>query len=180
MPPDELHELVERIHLNSQGQSRKATGAAASNLDLYQVNCTFFDALGRDESAYLIARAIQFFVPGIPQVYYVGLLAGENDMALLEQTKVGRDINRHYYSREEVVQDLAKPVVHRLIRLIKLRNTHAAFGGAFAVLDPDGTSDLQLQWKAGEACITLKVDLSRKTGFIRYTEGSDQQVFQLA
>jgi len=180
VPPDELHELVERIHLNSQGQSRKATGAAASNLDLYQVNCTFFDALGRDESAYLIARAIQFFVPGIPQVYYVGLLAGENDMALLEQTKVGRDINRHYYSREEVVQDLAKPVVHRLIRLIKLRNTHAAFGGAFAVLDPDGTSDLQLQWKAGEACITLKVDLSRKTGFIRYTEGSDQQVFQLA
>ena len=25
----------------------EATGAAASNLDIYQVNCTFYDALGR-------------------------------------------------------------------------------------------------------------------------------------
>ncbi len=56
-----------------------ATGAAASNLDLYQVNCIFFDAVGRDAGAYLMARAIQFFLPGVPPVYYVGLLAGEND-----------------------------------------------------------------------------------------------------
>jgi len=36
------------------------------------------------------------FAPGIPQVYYVGLLAGENDIALVESTKNGRDINRHF------------------------------------------------------------------------------------
>lgn len=180
VPPDELHELVERIHHNSQGQSRKATGAAATNLDLYQVNCTFFDALGRDDGAYLIARAIQFFVPGIPQVYYVGLLAGENDMALLEQTKVGRDINRHAYSREEVIHDLAKPVVQKLIRLIKLRNTHAAFNGTFEVLETHGMNELHLQWRAGVECATLMVNLSRITGLITYTEGSDQRVFHLA
>ncbi|WP_406811631.1 hypothetical protein, partial [Klebsiella aerogenes] len=80
VPPEELDALVERIHTASQGESRRATGAAASNLDLYQVNCTFFDAMGRDETAYLLARAIQFFLPGVPQVYYVGLLAGQNDM----------------------------------------------------------------------------------------------------
>jgi sucrose phosphorylase len=57
VPPAELDALVERIHANSGGASRQATGAAASNLDLYQVNCTFFDALGRDERAYLLARA---------------------------------------------------------------------------------------------------------------------------
>ena len=56
--------------------SRLATGAAASNVDLYQVNCTFYDALGRDDDRYLLARPIQFFAPGVPQVYYVGLLAG--------------------------------------------------------------------------------------------------------
>ena len=83
IPPEELDALVERIHMNSNGQSRQATGAAASNLDLYQVNCTFYDALGRNDHDYLLARAIQFFTPGVPQVYYVGLLAGENDMALL-------------------------------------------------------------------------------------------------
>ncbi|MFX7926533.1 hypothetical protein ABTK22_19510, partial [Acinetobacter baumannii] len=59
VPPEELDALVERIHTASQGESRRATGAAASNLDLYQVNCTFFDAMGRDETAYLLARAIQ-------------------------------------------------------------------------------------------------------------------------
>ena len=45
-----------------------AMGAAASNVDLYQVNTTIFDAMGRDEEAYLLARSIQFMLPGIPQV----------------------------------------------------------------------------------------------------------------
>ena len=75
------------------------------------MNCTSFDALGRSGNEYLIARAIQFFVPGIPQVYYVGLLAGTNDMELLARTQVGRDINRHYYTSSELRSALADPVV---------------------------------------------------------------------
>lgn len=165
VPPHELDELVERIHRNSQGQSRQATGAAASNLDLYQVNCTFYDALGRDDVAYLIARAVQFFVPGIPQVYYAGLLAGENDMALLDKTKVGRDINRHYYSREEVLRHLDKPVVQKLVELIRLRNEHPAFEGQFAVL-PGSEQELHLQWTAAQESVTLRVDLARKVARI--------------
>jgi sucrose phosphorylase len=180
VPPEELNELVERIHSNSRGQSRKATGAAASNLDLYQVNCTFYDALGRNDAAYLIARAIQFFVPGIPQVYYVGLLAGENDMDLLERTKVGRDINRHYYAREEVLQDLGKPVVQKLVSLIRLRNTHPAFQGSFQVAPVSHAHGLQLQWTAGAASATLNVDLQAKTGAITLVDGAGlEQVFPL-
>jgi sucrose phosphorylase len=165
VPPHELDELVERMHRNSQGQSRQATGAAASNLDLYQVNCTFFDAMGRKESAYLVARAIQFFVPGIPQVYYVGLLAGENDMELLAKTKVGRDINRHYYSRQEVLNDLDKPVVKRLLALIRLRNTHEAFGGVFESHAP-ADHLLTLTWRHGASYARLEVDLSAQSGWI--------------
>ncbi len=60
----DLDHLVQQIHANSNGESRRATGAAASNLDLYQVNCTFYDALGSDNVRYLLARAIQFFLPG--------------------------------------------------------------------------------------------------------------------
>ena len=165
VPPHELDELVERMHRNSQGQSRKATGAAASNLDLYQVNCTFYDALGRNDAAYLIARAIQFFVPGIPQVYYVGLLAGENDMDLLERTKVGRDINRHYYSRGEVLGELDKPVVKKLIDLIRLRNTHAAFGGIFNA-QAVSEHELHLSWSKKQEVAELYVDLKRKTARI--------------
>lgn len=146
VPPAELDALVERIHAHSGGDSRRATGAAASNLDLYQVNCTFYDALGRDDRAYLLARAIQFFMPGVPQVYYVGLLAGRNDMALLEATKVGRDINRHHYSRAEIGAALQEPVVAQLLELIRLRNTHPAFGGEFTLL-PSAASVLHLRWQ---------------------------------
>jgi sucrose phosphorylase len=133
VPPEQIDALVEHIHDASGGQSRLATGVAASNLDLYQVNCTFFDAMARDERRYLLARAIQFFLRGIPQVYYVGLLAGHNDLRLLEKTGVGRDINRHYYGRTELEAQLTRPVVNDLISLIRLRNDHPAFSGAFSL-----------------------------------------------
>ena len=159
MPPKELDALVERIHINSNGQSRQATGAAASNLDLYQVNCTFYDALGRNDHDYLLARAIQFFAPGIPQVYYVGLLAGENDMALLAKSGVGRDINRHYYSVEEIDQALQRPVVQSLFELIRFRNQHPAFDGTFS-LPETGESEITLRWDNGVDWAILEVDFA--------------------
>lgn len=171
VPDAELNELVEIIHRNSGGQSREATGAAASNLDLYQVNCTFYDALGRDDRAYLAARAIQFFMPGIPQVYYVGLLAGSNDMDLLRRTRVGRDINRHYYTREEVEAELKRPVVRRLIELIRLRNTHPAFQGEFTVM-PSKDEELVLRWKAGAAAVSLRVDFETMDHEISAVDGA--------
>jgi sucrose phosphorylase len=158
VPPAELDALVERIHEASGGTSRLATGAAASNLDLYQVNCSFFDALGRDDEAYLAARAIQFFLPGVPQVYYVGLLAGTNDLDLLRATGIGRDINRHRYSRADIEFDLLRPVVQRLLELIRLRNRHPAFGGRFDAPDrPAG--QLALRWTHAAGTLTLEVDL---------------------
>jgi len=158
VPPEELDQLVKIIHERTQGESQRATGAAASNLDLYQVNCTFYDAMGRDDRAYLLARAVQFFLPGVPQVYYVGLLAGHNDMALLARSGVGRDINRHYYSAAEIQADLRRPVVKALLELIKLRNEHPAFGGRFSVGDT-GDTQLLLRWSQGEAYAQLDADL---------------------
>lgn len=149
--------LVEGIHEHSEGASRRATGAAASNLDLYQVNCTYYDALGRDDAAYLLARAVQVFVPGIPQVYYVGALAGHNDLALLERTGVGRDINRHRYTEAEISADSARPAVRAQKELFVLRNTHPAFAGECSVAGQGG--ELSLAWVHGEARATLRVDL---------------------
>ncbi len=164
---DEVNELVENIHSNSGHTSRKATGAAASNLDLYQVNCTYYEALGKDDQAYLLARLIQFFSPGIPQVYYVGLLAGENDMALLEKTGVGRDINRHYYSLDEIESALRRPVVANLIALMKFRNSHPAFQtGVFSCPTTDA-EHLQLNWHAENASLELSVDVLAQTFSLR-------------
>ncbi|WP_374660337.1 sucrose phosphorylase [Inhella sp.] len=162
VPPAELDRLVDQIHEASGGQSRQATGAAASNLDLYQVNCTYYDALGRDDDAYLLARAVQCFLPGIPQVYYVGLLAGHNDMDLLARTRVGRDINRHHYTPAEIRADLQRPVVQRLCALLKLRNTHAAFNGRFEMQASEGHR-LHLIWHgaAGER-LALQADFESR------------------
>jgi sucrose phosphorylase len=169
VPPAELDALVEAIHRNSKGQSRAATGAAASNLDLYQVNCTYYDALGRDDRRYLIARAVQFFVPGIPQVYYVGLLAGANDMELLQRSGVGRDINRHYYTVSEVEAALERPVVAALCALIRLRNTHSAFQGKFSLPSCTDTT-LTLRWDNGSAFAELQVDFASDTWLVRRSD----------
>jgi sucrose phosphorylase len=159
IPPEELGALVEQIHINSNGQSRQATGLAASNLDLYQVNCTFYDALGRNDRDYLLARAIQFFAPGVPQVYYVGLMAGENDMTLLAKSGVGRDINRHCYTPDEVEQALQRPVVQSLFELIRFRNQHPAFNGMFS-LPETKDSEIALRWDNGDEWALLEVDLA--------------------
>ncbi|NDY91847.1 sucrose phosphorylase [Ideonella livida] len=160
VPDDELDRLVDWMHDNCAGQSREATGAAASNVDLYQVNCTFYDALGADPRRYLLARALQFFTPGVPQVYYVGLLAGRNDMDLLRQTRVGRDINRHHYTPEEVDAALAQPVVQAQLALIALRNRHPAFAGTCVHRLLDGQR-LQLRWTQGAHHATLTADLAQ-------------------
>ncbi len=167
LPPADIDRLVETIHERSGGQSRRATGAAASNLDLYQVNCTFYDALGRDDRRYLLARAVQFFMPGIPQVYYVGLLGGGNDMDLLEQTGVGRDINRRRYSTQEVLSELQRPLCADLMRLIRLRNTHPAFSGVLLV----GRSPhniLALRWQADSSYAELIADFATGDWTVRY------------
>jgi sucrose phosphorylase len=160
LEPAAINDLVETIHKRSNGESRQATGAAANNLDLYQVNCTYYDALGKNDTENLIARAIQLFVPGIPQVYYVGLLGGTNDMELLARSGVGRDINRHYYTLAEVSTALERPMVKRLLELIRLRNSHPAFNGE-CVVESASKSLLSVKWKLGGHWITLNVDFSR-------------------
>jgi sucrose phosphorylase len=178
VPNDGIDRLVRQIHANSGGDSLRATGAAASNLDLYQVNCTFFDALARDERRYLLSRAIQFFLPGIPQVYYVGLLAGGNDMSLLARSGVGRDINRHHYTRGEIEEALARPVVADLVALIRLRNTHPAFQGEFELLPSDATS-LDMRWHNAGAEARLRVDLATAEHLLAVSPGADLPRFRI-
>lgn len=163
----QLDALVESIHEASSGRSRAATGAAASNLDIYQVNCTFYDALGAHDARYLAARAVQLFCPGIPQVYYVGALAGRNDMDLLARSGVGRDINRHRYSEPELTTELARPVVAGLLALCRFRNAHPAFGGTFEVLPAE--RGLRLVWTLGDQRAELVTELDTGASTLRWT-----------
>lgn len=175
LAPELLSDLVEEMHRRSNGTSRLATGAAASNLDLYQVNCTYFDALGGDEERYLLARLVQCLIPGIPQVYYVGLLAGRNDVDLLRRTGVGRDINRHHYTADEVVEALGRSVVQRLLRLLRWRAAHPVFTAdpttAFSVGEaPD--HELHLVWDDGQRRVDAWIDLATATWRLTESDGA--------
>lgn len=171
LSPEAIDTLIDTMHRRSHGESRQASGSAANNVDASQINCTFYDALGSD-SEYLIARAIQCFVPGIPQIYYVGLLAGRNDLALLRRTGVGRDINRHRYAADELRTALASPVVESLLGLLRLRNTHPAFAGHFRVL-PTPRAQVGLEWRNGSDTARLEVDLARMVGTVTSGVGGD-------
>jgi len=168
---DEISFIVETIHQRSNGESRQASGEAANNLDVSQVNCTFYDALGRRDGEYRIARALHFFSLGIPQVYYVGLLAGANDMELLRRTREGRDINRHYYTGDEIYSEIQRPVVTALFDLIRFRNTHPAFAGRFSLL-PSSDHEIAIEWRNNAHWARLNVDLKAMNAVI----GSSQEV----
>ena len=151
---------------------------AAANVDLYQVNCTFYDALGRDDPRHLLARALQFWTPGIPQVYYVGLLAGANDMDLLARTGVGRDVNRHHYTTAEINAGLARPVVQALTRLIRFRNTHPAFDGDLTC-SGDASRIVMTRACAGHEAM-LEADLATGSARVTWTEDGARRQASLA
>ncbi len=167
VPDDDIDALVKEMHKRSKGTSAKATGEAASNLDLYQVNSTYYEVLGQDDDQYLLSRMIQFFAPGIPQVYYLGLTAEQNDMELLKETNVGRNINRHYYTKESLQDALERTVTQRLIKLIQLRNDHDAFNGTFSQSLVDNA--LKMRWDNGVEFAQLSIDFTELSPVIEIT-----------
>ena len=120
-----------------------------TELDVHQLNCTYYSALDGDDDLYVAARAIQLFARGVPQIYYVGLLAGENDLA---SGRRDRRRTRHQpprlHNRDELHHALNRPVVKRLIELIRLRNTHPAFDGSLHVENSNGHA-LHMHWRHG-------------------------------
>jgi sucrose phosphorylase len=158
LEPEALRDLAARTVARGGNVNHILSSANPAELDVHQLNCTYYSALERDDDRYVAARAIQLFARGVPQIYYVGLLAGENDRTAVARTGEGRAINRHDYTRDELNLALARPVVKRLIELIRLRNTHPAFDGELEVENPN-PRELWLRWHDSDAMCSLHVDL---------------------
>ena len=133
--------------------------------DTHQIRGAYYTLLGSDDDAYMAARALQLFTPGIPQIYYVGLLAGENDYKRVEQTGEGREINRHNFTMAEIEQAMAKSVVKRLLRLIRFRNECDVFDGQFEVQNQTA-STIRLCWQKESRKVSLDVDLRANSAMI--------------
>lgn len=128
----------------------------------YQVNATYYSALGEDENKLLLARALQMFMPGKPQVWYLDLLAGTNDYEAMRLAGEGghKEINRTNLSREEAQRRLSAPAVQKQLELLRLRNTHPAFTENAKISVKAAGDQLQIKWENHAAQICLLADLA--------------------
>jgi sucrose phosphorylase len=167
LEPTGMLALADEVERRGGNVNRLLSPGGDGGVDVHQLNCTYYAALGCDDDRYLAARAIQLFARGVPQVYYVGLLAGGNDEAAVERTGDGRAINRHDYTVAEIERSLTRPIVRRVLDLVRLRNSHPAFEGELTV--DGGGATLRLEWRAASARCRLDVDLA--TGRIQVDAG---------
>ncbi|WP_420466102.1 sucrose phosphorylase [Panacagrimonas sp.] len=170
LPKAEIQAIIDNVSARSADPILRRSAANVHSVGaIYQLTCTYYDALKRNDDAYIAARAIQFFTPGIPQVYYVGLFAGQNDHELMDATGELRDINRHRYTLEEVDEAIKQPVVRRQLKLMEFRCSYPAFNGVFH-LQYSNDSSVAMCWRDGTHTCELFVDLNFKKTTIRYIE----------
>lgn len=168
---EEIDRVIDSLYKEGSNIKPIYSSADYQNMDIYQVNSTYYSALKCNDDSYLASRTIQFFTPGIPQVYYVGLLAGENDIELVEETRNGRDINRHNFTIDEIHDEVQKPVVQRLIRLMEFRNSYPAFDGDLTIEDSK-EDELILTFTYKRYKTTAYIDLDTYHTKVNYVDGN--------
>jgi len=174
---EEIDAVIERM-MDRGGRVKDLYGSDGKKISYYQVNATFFSALGEDERKLRLARAIQMFMPGTPQVWYLDLFAGKNDYAAADNGGTGghKEINRTTLTNSDIEQGLKQTVVRDQLDLLRLRNTSPAFDGELMVRSTD-EHHLYLTWEH-QACIaTLFADLRDYSFSITHGENaSDENV----
>ena len=157
------------------GMTKNLYSADGKKIDYYQVNATFFSALGEDERKLRLARAIQMFMPGLPQVWYLDLFAGTNDYAAAKRGRTAghKEINRTTLEIIDIELGLKRPIVRDQLKLIRLRNTSPAFDGEIKILKSK-RHRLHITWQHPEATATLKADLRKHNFTVYQGNGKDE------
>lgn len=156
----EIEAMIAQL-LERGGRVKNLYGPDGEKISYYQVNATYFSALGASEQRLLLARAIQLFVPGTPQVWYLDLFAGPNDDAAADAAGSGghKEINRTNLTDVDIEAGLQRDVVRAQLEMLRLRNTSPAFDGDLEVV-PTEPHRLVLRWRNGDAEATLDADLA--------------------
>ena len=164
----EIEKLMDIIMARG-GKVKNLYDASGKKISYYQINATYFSALGEDERKLLLARAIQLFMPGIPQVWYLDLFAGKNDYDAVKIAGDGghKEINRTNLSIKDVEEGLKKEVVVNQLKLIRLRNTLNAFNGKIS-LNQSETNTLDIIWRNGEDYVQLTANLKTQNFTVCY------------
>lgn len=168
---DKEIEAIMKIILDRGGRVKNLFDSSGKKISYYQVNATFFSALGEDEDKLLLARAIQMFMPGLPQVWYLDIFAGKNDYKAADKSSNGghKEINRTNLSVEEVKQGLKKQIVKDQLKIMHLRNTLKAFLGQIKINNV-ANNKLSILWKFKDSSANLEANLETYRFSISYIE----------
>ena len=175
LPDDEIDAIVD-IVLARGGRVKNLYGPDGKKIAYYQVNATFFSALGENEQKLRLARAIQMFMPGIPQVWYLDLFAGANDYAAADNagTAGHKEINRTTLTNDHIEAGLEHDIVKDQLEIMRLRNTSPAFNGSLSIERSDEHC-LHLTWSHGECIAILNADLRDFSFSIMHKEESGSE-----
>ena len=137
----------------------------------YQVNATFYSALGEDDQKMLLARAIQLFMPGKPQIWYLDLFAGKNDHEAVKRAGEGghKEINRTNLSVEQINEMLTKEVVKKQLELLQFRNTHKAFSFDSAITTSASDNTMTIRWQKDNNYAELNVNFADYSYTIKHS-----------
>ena len=161
MPDERIQGLIDAVVARG-GYVKDLHGA--KNM-YYQVNATYYSALGEDDAKMALARAIQMFMPGKPQVWYLDLFCGKNDHEAVRRAGPGghKEINRTNIPPEAIDGLLQNPCVLEQLDLLRLRSTHPAFGFDSELEIGGEGSTLELTWRKGGEWVSLHADLAKAT-----------------
>jgi len=156
----DIDDLMNTI-IKRGGRVKNLYDPSGHKISYYQVNATFFSALGEDERKLLFARAVQMFMPGIPQVWYLDLFAGKNDYKAADKAGDSghKEINRTALDMQDVAHCLQKDIVLNQLEIIRLRNTSKAFLGTVN-FNEVSDHDINIEWvnqnDTAQLCANLK------------------------
>ena len=160
IPDDELDALVE--HVKAQGGHVSTKRNSDGSDSPYELNITYFDALGGDDrqvDRFLCSQTVALGLKGVPAFYFHSLTATPNDYEGVEKTGRARSINRRQWNITDLENELhgdgaTARVFAEMKRRIQIRTRQKAF-------HPD----------AHQRVVELEVGLF---GFVRVSIDSEQ------
>lgn len=129
----------------------------------YQVNATYYSALGENDEKMLMARALQLFMPGKPQIWYLDLFAGANNYDAVKRAGADghKEINRTNLSIKQIEESLKKEVVQKQLDLLRFRSTYPAFSFESNISITSIEGEITFEWEKDGYIAILKADLKK-------------------
>jgi len=166
---DQIEDLIEKIVARG-GRIKNLYGPDGEKIAYYQVNATYYSALGENMDKMLMARALQLFMPGTPQIWYLDLFGGTNDHQAADADQGNhKEINRTNLTHAVIQEKLNTPLVQQQLELLNLRAQHPAFNGTLSISASSENHEFGMKWSDEQSWAMLEVNLDQTSFTISHS-----------